>query len=331
MKTIYWIDDDESRFSSGKNLIEGGISKRTKKANVTPFSAADRDTFDVLNDVLKSSKPDLILIDHMLTASKSTRLKEGSTFAAALRENWLDVPIVCLTAKRQGQKKKFGYLKEQQYTAVFDWSQSQEYFDEIHSIADGFAKLKGVKSFKDLAAKVLKCPKEDQELLISLIKVQALDPTDVGFPHVLTRWLREYLISLPGLLIDTLSAATFIGLNQNGFNKISSSFDSALYTGPFSTTNNPRWWRSAFQQKLLELVPESESVLPWTLGRKLKGIKKSDFSQCYTSGEDMPEVVAYTDRNKSDLVPVKIKFTEQDSTKAPILIGFEPYRIIKGQ
>lgn len=117
------------------------------------------------------------------------------------------------------------------------------------------------------------------------------------------------VIQKPGFLYDRLWTATTLGIKNESFKKVETLFEKARYKGIFSMQGDlktQRWWQSIIKKTLFSEVLDSDEVLPWNLGYKLRGLIKNDRSRCHSCGKENPEIVGYTDEDAKTAVPLHI-------------------------
>lgn len=58
-------------------------------------------------------------------------------------------------------------------------------------------------------------------------------------------WLWDTLLPYPGLLVNEVAAASYLNISEADFRRpeVRAIFDGALYSGPFSDSKMPQWWR----------------------------------------------------------------------------------------
>jgi hypothetical protein len=69
----------------------------------------------------------------------------------------------------------------------------------------------------------------------------------------------------PGILYDTIHAATFLGISEKSFKKIESFFNSAKYTGVFSEEKN-FWWKCTLKEVADSIMEGDELKVPYSHG-----------------------------------------------------------------
>lgn len=134
-------------------------------------------------------------------------------------------------------------------------------------------------------------------------------------------------MSRPGFLFDSLWIATLLGIKETSFHKVEKLFKSTLYTGIFSIESNPRWWKASVLAILS--VKVKERGLSQEKGRKLDGIRRSDYSQCFVEPTEIPDTVAFEDETiSSNRHPMSLKNTIPHPLYTDMLF-FEQIRMMK--
>ncbi len=134
----------------------------------------------------------------------------------------------------------------------------------------------------------------------------------------------------PGFLLDALWSATFLGLNEAGFARISHIFEKAKYRGVFAQPENHRWWSGGLLDRLYKRCKPESGDLSWHVGRQLPGIKKKHFGSCYYCGEEFPETVAFLDEASNERRAMHLRCTELHPRHTRELY-FEDVRVMKGK
>jgi hypothetical protein len=262
-----------------------------------------------LKILLEGPQPRLVIIDHVLDKTKDNHpvFVKGSTIAEAIKEKWPSCPVLGVT--NADNLKGIDLRTQGAYDALFPFQNFGKYFDRIRGIARGFALLEKTDSDIQTLIKLLK-PPDDQmrrllEALTDDLKGSALDPS---VPSRIYRWV-GHLMERPGFLFDALWSATFLGLNETGFERVAPSFEKAKYNGVFARPDEPRWWSSGLSDRLFKRCPPEPGGLSWHVGRRLPGIKKEHFSSCYSCKEDFPETVAFLDEASKEQRAMHLKCT----------------------
>ncbi|MFD0998182.1 hypothetical protein ACFQ21_02650 [Ohtaekwangia kribbensis] len=315
-----WIDDDPRRRTSSDNL--------KKAANLSgEFIDVKSQDYEVeIKSLLKKAEPDLILIDHNLREISTGIFKKGSTFAAYIRETWPECPIVCITAE---DISTVDSQKRSLYDAIFSISKISSHYSTIISIAKSFKKLRNKRpqNVMDILS-LMKAPNEDRVRLMTILPQELKENfgDDSLFLNI-SHWIRNTFISRAGFVYDRLWIATILGLKENSFSKVEDLFAKAKYSGIFSDSSNEVWWKSEVLSILSDNV--KEFGLPWEKGRLLPSISKKDYSQCYVTGEEYPETVAFIDETKgSKRAPMKLHQTISHPSYEDLLF-FEEIRLMK--
>lgn len=316
---ITWIDDNPERKGSAV------VMERELNAKVDFVDVKDVDLDDVLDALTKKSEPDVVIVDHNLEG-ESGIFKKGSTVATYLRENWYECPMICVSGVDVNQVDS---QQRNLYEAFYSIQEISDHFTEIKIIALAYNNLKDNRPTTiDELLEILGTPEDDRIKLASIIPTQIKENfEDTSLLVEMSKWINSTLLSRPGFLYDDLHAATFLGLNIDGFEKIKKKFKSAKYTGPFANPEVDRWWKTT----LLAILNEVTDVrgLPWEKGRKLKGIDQNDYSKCYSSEEPFPEVIAFIDQTRSaQQQPMKQKYTTIHPDYESLLY-FDEIRLMK--
>ena len=113
------------------------------------------------------------------------------------------------------------------------------------------------------------------------------------------RWIRKVICNYPGILYDSLHASAALGISQDDFasESVQASFRPARYSGPFASSDDPRWWKQRFLERAYGLMKEAEVwedvavcfSLAWN---KAKGAELQP-SVCVWSGETHADCVCY--------------------------------------
>lgn len=318
-KSVIWIDDEPRRERTAKDLGAQFISARGK------------DLALIIEKLLKrTQRPRLIIIDHVLnnTETKNPLFQKGSTIAEAIKEYWPGVPVVGVTnADNVGN---IDLRTKQTYDELFPFLQFSNYIDRIEALKKGFAAVGKLRAHSTReVVDVLKPPEEDVDRLVDAMPEDLKKLfRDFSVPSRLYGWVRQ-LLARPGFLYDSLWAATFIGLNETGFEKASTYFEKAKYVGAFSSNDELRWWSSRLSELLYKRSPPKAGELSWHAGRRLPGIKKEHYSRCYYCERDFPETVAYLDSASEQRRPMHLECTVLHPNYKRELY-FEDIRVMKG-
>lgn len=294
MKTkrqIIWIDDEPARKRTADLLNErSDIPVRFE-------GMKNKNLAKEVNRLLKGPQPSLVILDHILdqTAPANALIRRGSTIAEAIKERWPTCPVIGVT--NIDRLPKIDVRTKQTYDDLFPLVNFGQYFERIDTIAKDFAKVahRRKKSATDIVT-LLGAPTNEVSRLESALP-QDLKETlrDKSVASRLYRWVQQLLRDRPGFLYDALWSATFLGLNERGFERVQKLFKSAAYTGVFAVSTEPRWWKSGLSDILYDKCPPATGELSWHVGRRLPGILSDHFSKCYVCKKDYPDTVAFLD------------------------------------
>ena len=310
IKTIYIDDDDTELVKYERKFEEDAWAKER-------FEIATIDTqkkvVDLINEVEKEN-PDLILVDFDLAKPKNDVVLgiSGTSLSTALREKFPEVPIVLFTRKSVFKIEKYpprvlSSLDEIIYKSDI-FANDIEIFHLLYELAIGFQKLRNATSKKwlDLLG-IIKAPEADHDNL----KLSNPPITSGGLWSVseAADWIRNVIITYPGILYDTIHSATFLGISRDAFlsRPIQEFFIGAKYSGVFSPPEG-RWWKSKLQELAESIMNEKELDLLTCEGFPSAGEREEEVSieksKCVFSGESPAEWVCYILNQ-----PVMIKYS----------------------
>jgi CheY-like chemotaxis protein len=300
-----WIDDEPKLKKNEAENLEKRLNVKVEFIDVKGQSLPD-----ALSRILSKEEPHLILMDHSLVNVKDGGFKTGSTAAEIIREKWGECPIVCITAV---PLKDIDRHKQSIYEDIFEFENISSYDSRLISMAQSFQVLrkKRPKNVDEFIA-LLGAPEDDCPRLKSIIPKELKNDEfyqDESLLLTIYRWVRHTLMEKPGFLYDRLWTATLLGIKEESFKKVEHIFEKAKYNGIFSDKGDERWWQSKVKEILYVELPDTDSVYPWEIGRRLPGLTDADFSKCYFSGEDFPETVAYTDESAEKRAPMRLRHT----------------------
>jgi len=223
-------------------------------------------------DELVAKVPDLFLIDYDLSLIQKDGTKspyQGNALAAAIRERLPDCPIVLITRgtileQLNHQRRRQLVGRMQMYDELILKEDLDDNLDttrqELVSIAEGFSVLAQVenKTWPSLVEAMVANPDEKQVLREAnpplkdekQVLREARPPkeeaewivTDAAY------WIRKVVLEFPGILYDSLNAATRLGISEKSFltEEVLHVMAPAGYTGVFASSNRTVVERTSF-------------------------------------------------------------------------------------
>lgn len=195
---------------------------------------------------------DLFLLDYELIKEQPDGTGHvdyfGGTLAAQIRAILPDKPILLITRRNLLIERYHHERLIQSNNAVDDVL----FKEEIDRAPDAYRALliELVKGFQTLNAKpstafsvlceAMNTSEEAEPLLL-----KADPPPSDWQAFEAARWIRKVILMYPGILYDSLHAATLLGIDEEGFFKsnVQTLFKKAKYTGIFNPPSG-RWWGS---------------------------------------------------------------------------------------
>lgn len=322
---ILWIDDNEEKVNSYTNAIEHGLEKFPDGSKLEKLIVKS-DFLGKLEDLTKSNARDLIIIDQVFTRTRLV-IKRGSTVAHVLRDYWPQTPMVCVTA----EKSKFNQEEISEYTALFEYANLGSHIEEIYAIARDFPSIKTTgKKLREHLAKLVGVPASDMSLFLRVLPAEFDAGCHLTTQHRIAYWIFNVFMVKPGFLYNKLRSATYLGLNEAGFDRTKDTFEPARYKGLFFTDSNPLWWVSELEKIILEKTPSSGPASSQLMGRSLAGITQIDHSRCFVEEDNqdhIPDVVARIQDGTEEKAVCAIH-TQNDPEDKTVNPGFESLMII---
>lgn len=353
---IYWIDDKSEMFPS--EAVRDRIAAKCNSELVL-IDAKPETTARIHNERRAGADHELIVLDYWLgnlsrPEGEERRIEFGSSWAAILRADHPSLPIVGVTSETindipDSHKSQFLQLLERKNI----WDERHD--SDLRALIIGFPAVyelwkkrrkepmgpSGIpeKVSVELQAiiQLLSPPEAIAGYLESALPEIAKQPWDQETPHEFSRWVIDILLGRPGFLFDSLEAATFVGLTQEGFDLVAARFDKAKYSGVFASDDRPRWWANQMRPVFTEII--GTPITGPVREHRAKLIEVLDVlearfqSKAYTleDGEDIPDCVAFDEgsRQMERRVQARIQDTEIDPQENPPP-GFEARRIWRG-
>lgn len=304
LKMVYFDDILRDRDRYKRRFEDSGLFDVI--ADFPPEKLSDLTEIEKIN-------PDIFLVDLELSRPDKAGhvlLYDGKMLTTQLRKYFPAVPLILFTRPEIFEE------------SFFIESESEKYFDEkifkreigindiskikwLNNLVIDFKKIKANvdKSFQEFLRATLKAPQIEFERLFTAnpplfkgekilsSKRQALVPE-------LVEWMRNVIIKYPGILYDSIHAATFLGISEKEFlsSEIKDLFKGAEYRGVFKPLEG-RWWRSELHRIALDKMSDEEIDKSLNVGfpeacerifkRKIEG------AVCVYSGKALADSVCF--------------------------------------
>lgn len=241
--------------------------------NDDSISNADEDIWSRVFE----NEEDIICIvsDHDLSGLNNIRISE-SVLANACKKVSIPICTYHRQSKNTTESHKLRKSINQSRSFSIEIDITNKYAaNEIISIAKGFLLLKNEINLKEIdelkkgpsfiISSILKKPEletnfsrysSSNTLASDIIKNKNDFISDgnllkIKIPFILGCWLYNYILPFPGVILNSIAAASFINLDVDSFNEYNELFNAAKYTGPFSENTN-YWWRHDLDKILIE-------------------------------------------------------------------------------
>lgn len=304
---ILWIDDESKRERTAKNL-ENSLNIKVHFFDISTLGMTMNEVIGELKTNFPPQIYDLIIIDHFLNKVEDDNIKKGTIIAEKLREDFSKIPLLGVSAAIE----KINLSQRKLYVDILPYEKISKYYLTIKSILKSFEIL-NQKSLNNIN-KVLElfiAPEIDKEMIIKIFPDELKKNfEDKSYNFRFSKWMRKIFLIRPGFVYDKLWAATSLGLNEKGFEKVLHLFKNAGYNGIFADESNPKWWKSSLKEIVYNKVKLKSYEPTWILGELLKDIDKNDLSKCYSCGKAFPETVGFTDNTAKKAVPLHFDCSE---------------------
>jgi len=310
---VVYIDDAGQELKKYKGKFE--TDQRAKGRFVIIPESSPKSPQDYTR--IGQKNPDLFLVDYDLSIPDDNGNVigiSGVTLATELRQKFSEIPIVLFTRKSVFKLQEYTNIKET-LSSIDEIVYKQDVFrsespnlGNLFELAVGFKKLRKIKTghWSDLL-KLIGAPQEDSDIL-SLCDPPVV-PKQGWAAAAVAAWVRNVVLRYPGVLYDSVHAATFLGVSEKVFlsEPFQHMFESAQYSGIF-TPHEKRWWKSKLQTVASHGMTKEEKELPLRVGfptaweRTTKA--RIEKAKCVFSGESSAEWVCYILKQ-----PVMIKYS----------------------
>ncbi|WP_075175330.1 hypothetical protein [Acinetobacter indicus] len=244
-------------------------------------SAADE---DVWRRVLEQREINMVVVDHDLS-ELNVRISESAITNACKQ---LAIPVCNYHRKppnNDSQNLKDRVNQARSFSIEIEIDEDNQYRQcakEIINVFQGFQSLKekisglGIAVLSEGPAKIISevLGKPELESIFarytasSTLAADIIQYDDENTPEneipsilkerihfILGCWLHNYVLPFPGILLNSIAAASYINLDPQQFNEYSAEFEDARYNGPFSTYTS-YWWRYDLDQILFDANAE---------------------------------------------------------------------------
>jgi CheY-like chemotaxis protein len=299
--TVLVIDDDEDdrrRISARLRTVSG----------VRPRPYAPPPKLEI--EELLAKRPDAVLVDYQLHGAQRGRVAanyKGSTLAAVLRERLPDTPILLMTRASLEQQGRVDAARDLEgaFDEMFVKSDiedpNKDRVQEIKRLVRGFAELRTASqpSVPTTAFwTLIGATAEERELLLQAEPPQALLERGRWRVPEVARWLRQTVLAYPGILYDSLHAASAIGISEDSLREraVRTYFKDCWYTGPFAERRAYVWKgrfllaaRSLMRQVDMAQEPLAAFADAWKARRRTR-LKRA---VCVSTGQAPADAVCY--------------------------------------
>lgn len=323
MIKIVYIDDEKEERDEYKIKF-----KMSKLQNMFDLLAINTPKTQEDYKLIKSYDPELFLIDYDLSIADEDGdvfPYTGFTLVTDFRKRFPNIPSVIFT--KINYIKKDIIIPEQMFSIVDDVIFKRELFElpgfkgEINfpalfnlsqlAIAYKEMKQKGVNSFEKLY-ELLKdpCGMSNFEDLVSANTQYLIESSKNSLFFNASNWIRKVLIKYPGVLYESLHAATYLGISEAEFlsTYFQKLFREAEYKGIFAP-HERRWWRKKIHEISLNLFTEIEKsslplskIFPELYEKENKTTLEK--SVCLFSKESPADCICYIEKK-----PVKFQYS----------------------
>jgi hypothetical protein len=262
-----YVDDIQSETLKFSKLL----TRKGKLLVKSAYPPLDLNIHEIVKD-----KPDLILIDFILWSFKIEGQSVpylGGTLATRLREAHYDRPLILVSTKNKFRQHadtgQFGNLDDVVFKDDIEANKQVAIYRLIEWIR-GYEQLKlvGANNAWNRVVKALAANRRESEKLKSIFPAdqgslisEGVAKVDWSVPGI-AHWIHRVLFKYPGILYDSLYAASMLGISERSFLRgdVQKFFAPAKYNGVFANLT-PRWWRDRLLTRAFSLI-RSEKLEP---------------------------------------------------------------------
>ena len=223
---------------------------------------------------LDSIRPDtqLFLVDWELDGLQESGVKvdyKGSTFARRIRDKFEHIPIALTTNQMiPANRRRFfvePYLFDAQILKHSMVNDPEYVVGECVSLITGHQKLEQAEKTWSGLMELLGVIEQDEHPWQEEKIAEAAPPLVkenggvTWFAPEIAKWIQEVLFAYPGILYDSLHAATYLGITVEEFlaPDVQALFKEARYKGVLAPTEG-RWWKERLNSAVIDLIVEAE-------------------------------------------------------------------------
>ncbi len=309
----YYIDDEEEKALKAADLLNkvDGLEVRYLRP------PADLSLKDIADDA------QLFFVDWELDSKEKVpegvipATYKGSTFAQRLREAFTDRPVVLVTRDDLlNERSRRRYVQAQRIFDIFIpkgemLDQPEEVVQKAQILINGFARLREVeKNWNGFLQALQAVGTEGISVGEAAVPMESAGKGDWTWEVLdISKWIHDVLFEFPGILYDSLHAATFLGISEEAFcvQEVQNLFVEARYSGAFAPPEG-RWWKSRLRSSALDLMDkvdvEGDVNSYFADAFEKKYSQPLARSQCNTSGQSPADWVCFVCKE-----PVKINYS----------------------
>ncbi|SCY49733.1 hypothetical protein SAMN02927916_2305 [Flavobacterium anhuiense] len=231
----------------------------------------------IINDI-NQKKPDLIILDYILTEGSDLKYCNAPTIASTLRsliatDDFIERPIVLMSTQ---EKIIASYKKDYTSHDLFDYAITKESATKLNPekfINRCISFIKSYQKIKKSNYDIVSILDTKQEILHSKLFVYLNENNKSLYEY--SRFIYEHLIRCSGLLIgeDILSARLGISKDSKDWNNLLESLENYKYKGIFSDSYN-RWWMPLIENWWKDKIGANYSLRHYNAEERTKILTK---------------------------------------------------------
>jgi len=283
---VLYVDDEIARPGRDARKIQELLNREDE------FECELRPPPKVFSD-LPTELPDALLVDLDLATAPADGEPVsyfGSTLAAEMRMRHPACPIILVTRPHVIAGKSSLLEKSMDVDLIIFKDQIVQNPDGIRAkivaLIQGFQDLEAIAGQEWQSVLGLMGANEQEANLLR----EAAPPLEGKQWNIsqVARWIRNVVMGFPGILYDTLTAATRLGISEEAFRNpnVQQLMEPAKYTGVFGTYKE-RWWRDRVFSIAQSLIVE----------QGLRGPVFQKFTEAFKArlGEDLDPAICIYD------------------------------------